>query len=86
MHNSRAFTLVEIMVVVMILSILFLALYMGVQPYLGRSRDTKRVTSMLQYSTILETYDKTFDTFPSNYGQLGIATHTGYCLSELPTR
>ena len=66
-YNSKAaFTLVEIIVVVTIISMLFIALYMGAQPYMKRARDTKRITSLYQYTSVLEAYDKNFDTFPSN--------------------
>ncbi|MDD2694182.1 MAG: prepilin-type N-terminal cleavage/methylation domain-containing protein [Candidatus Gracilibacteria bacterium] len=85
-RNKGGFTLVEVMVVVMILGVLFVGLYMGFQPYMKRSRDTKRVANMLQYSNVLETFDKNFDTFPSVYGAGGSPTASGYCLSELPTR
>lgn len=37
-----------------------------------RSRDTKRITSILSYTNILDTYEKNFDTFPSNMGSGGI--------------
>ncbi len=73
------------MVVVMIVGILFVGLYMGSQPYFKRARDTKRYTDMLNYSTIFETYEKNFDTFPSNYGS-GNASTLGYCLSEIASR
>ena len=62
------------------------ALYIGAVPYMQRSRDTKRVTAIFQYTSILEAYDKNFDTFPSNYGSGASALNTGYCLSELVTR
>ena len=80
------FTLVELMIVLMILSILFTALYMGVQPYMMRSRDTKRVTSLLQYTNIIEWYEKDFETFPSNYGSGWNSFALWYCLSEIASR
>ena len=51
-----------------------------------RSRDTKRVSAIFQYTSILEAYDKDFDTFPSNFGSGNSALTLGYCLSELVTR
>jgi Tfp pilus assembly protein PilE len=74
------------MIVVTILGILATALYLGANPYMMRSRDTKRVTDILNYTNVLETYEKNFDTFPSNYGSGGDSNELGYCLSELPTR
>lgn len=71
------------MVVLMIFGILFTALYMWVQPYMMRSRDTKRITSILSYTNILDTYEKNFDTFPSNMGSGGIFNVSWYCLSEI---
>ncbi len=51
-----------------------------------RSRDTKRVSAIFQYTSILEAYDKNFDTFPSNFGSGNSVISIGYCLSELVTR
>ena len=82
---KKWFTLVEIMIVLMILAILFTALYMWTQPYMMRSRDTKRVTSLLQYTNIIEWYEKDFETFPSNYGSWWAFT-LWYCLSEIASR
>ena len=59
---------------------------MSANPYMMRSRDTKRITDILAYTNILETYEKNFDTFPSNYGSGNNSNELGYCLSELPTR
>lgn len=83
LKNKSGFTLVEIMVVLLILSVLFTALYMGVQPYMMRSRDTKRITSVLSYSNIIDTYEKNFDTFPSNYGSGWLPAVLWYCLTEI---
>lgn len=74
------------MVVILILWVLFTALYLGSQPYMMRSRDTKRVTDMLSYTNILDTYDKNFDTFPSNKGSGNVSSIPWYCLSEIVTR
>lgn len=86
--RTRAFTLVELMIVIMILGILFVGLYMGVQPYMMRARDTKRVTAIQNYlNNIISTYERNQDTFPANTGSgnntLG---PDGYCLTELGTR
>ncbi len=74
------------MVVLLILSVLFTALYMWVQPYMMRSRDTKRITGILSYANIIDTYEKNFDTFPSNYGSGGLPAVQWHCLTELWTR
>jgi hypothetical protein len=74
------------MVVVMILWVLFTGLYMWVQPYMKRSRDTKRVSALLQYTNILEAYEKNFERFPSNSGSGNSAINLWYCLTELGTR
>lgn len=55
------------MTVVMIIGLLASTLYIGAVPYLQRSRDTKRVASLFQYTSILEAYEKNYDTFPSNF-------------------
>lgn len=73
------------MVVIMIFWVLFVGLYMWSQPYFKRSRDTKRTTDIQSYlSNIISTYEKNFDTFPSNMWSGWI--ENGYCLSELSTR
>lgn len=84
--SSRGFTLVEMMVVIMIIGILATTVYILVAPYIARSRDTKRVTDILGYTNILDTYDKNFDTFPSNMGSWGSFASPWYCLTELYTR
>lgn len=87
MSRSRGFTIVEIMVVILVIGILFTGIYMSVQPYMSRSRDTKRITDMLGYlNNILVTYERNFDTFPSNYGSGGNPLALGYCLSEMTLR
>jgi hypothetical protein len=48
-----------------------------------RSRDTKRVSALLQYTNILEAYEKNFERFPNHLGSGNIATQAGYCLTEL---
>lgn len=74
------------MIVIIILWILASVLYIWVIPYMQRSRDTKRVTSLFQYTSILEAYEKNFDTFPANYGSGWNAAVPWYCLSEIVTR
>lgn len=64
---KKGFTLIEIITVVVILGTLGTALYMSAQPYMKRTRDTKRVGDVISYMTILEAYEKNFDTYPSNY-------------------
>lgn len=85
-YTKSWFTLVEILISLVIVWILFVGLTVTVQPYLSRSRDTKRVTSLFQYTPIIESYEKNFDTFPSNYGRGWNGAALWYCLSELPTR
>ncbi len=83
--KNRGFTLIEIVTVVVIVFTLATALYMWVVPYMKRSRDMMRVTDIRSYMTIIDAYDKNFDTFPSNYGS-GWTTNTGYCLTEMTQR
>lgn len=81
----KGFTLVEIITVVFIVWLLATSLYMGTQPYMKRSRDTKRITDMWSYINIIDTYNMNFETFPSNEWS-GWSLIPGYCLSELSTR
>lgn len=74
------------MVVIIIIGLLAGTLYVWTVPYMMRSRDTKRVTWIFQYTSILEAYEKNFDTFPSNYWSGWNPLSLWYCLSEIPTR
>ena len=75
------------MIVIAIIGVLASSLSIAIVPYMARSRDTKRVTDIQNYmNNIIGSYDKNFDTFPSNYGSGGSFSTLGYCLSELPTR
>jgi prepilin-type N-terminal cleavage/methylation domain-containing protein len=84
-HKNSGFTLIEITTVVVILATLASAMYIWVVPYMKRSRDVRRVTDIRSYMTIIDVYDKNFDTFPSNYGS-GWTSNLGYCLSEMVGR
>jgi prepilin-type N-terminal cleavage/methylation domain-containing protein len=66
--RKKGFTLVEIITVVFIVALLSTALYIGSQPYMKRSRDTKRITDMTSYFNILDKYATDFESYPSNYG------------------
>ncbi len=56
------------MVVISIIGILASAVYVGMRPYMMRSRDTKRITDIQNYmNNIIVTYSRNFDAFPSNY-------------------
>jgi prepilin-type N-terminal cleavage/methylation domain-containing protein len=81
----KGFTLVEIITVVFIVALLSTALYIGSQPYMKRSRDTKRISDIASYMNIIEAYNANLETFPSNYGS-GSTLVRGYCLSEMATR
>lgn len=83
--SKRGFTLIEIITVVFIVALLATALYIGSQPYMKRSRDTKRVTDINSYMNIVEAYNVNFETFPSNYGS-GSSLTQGYCLTEIANR
>lgn len=75
------------MIIISIIGILAIALSAEFKPYIARSRDTKRTTDILNYmNQIISTYEKTYDTFPSNYWSGGNSNALWYCLSELPTR
>lgn len=75
------------MIVIAIIGILASSLSVAIIPYMARSRDTKRVTDIQNYmNNIIGSYDKNFDTFPSNYGSGNNPIIPGYCLSELPAR
>ena len=83
--SRKGFTLVEIITVVVIFGVLFSALYIWSQPYMKRSRDTRRITEIGSYMNIIDAYNANFDTFPSNEGS-GWSLIPGYCLSEMYTR
>ncbi len=87
MFIKKGFTLVEIMIVMTIIGILSWALFIWIQPYLWRSRDTKRVSDIQNYlNNMIGSYEKNFDTFPTNKGSGNNILISGYCLSELTTR
>lgn len=83
--SKKGFTLVEIITVVLILALLSTALFIGSQPYMKRSRDTKRISDISSYMNILEAYNANLETYPSNFGS-GSSVTRGYCLSEMATR
>jgi prepilin-type N-terminal cleavage/methylation domain-containing protein len=78
--SQKAFTLIEIMLVMAMIGILALAaFYMG-GPYLNRSRDVARFTDISQYGRVIDLYYKDHDTIPSNDATVGAY---GYCADEV---
>lgn len=68
----RAFTLVELIVVVTILSILATLAYIGVDNYFASTRDSKRIYDMQQMTNVMQLYFNGSSEYPepSNYVEL----------------
>ena len=55
-HLKKGFTLMELMIVIAITGILAAALFPALTGYLGRARDTKKISEMRQLHTALLAY------------------------------
>lgn len=60
----RAFTLVEIMVVIAIIGILGTALFPSLSGYIVRTRDTSRIADITDIAFSLETYRQEYEKYP----------------------
>lgn len=83
--HPRAFTMVEIMVVTLIIWLLAAAIYVGVWPYIMRSRDTSRLVRTESLANVFDAFKKSADKFPSNFGSWSPIIK-GYCISEIVNR
>jgi prepilin-type N-terminal cleavage/methylation domain-containing protein len=63
--SPKAFTLVEIMLVMAMIGILATAVFYMGGPYLNRSRDVTRFADLSQYGRVIDLYYKDHDTIPS---------------------
>lgn len=71
----RAFTLIELLIVITIIGILAVALIPRLTGGPGRARDAQRKSDLQQIATALEFYNDDNGTYP--------ASPTGYCVSSL---
>jgi len=69
-RNSKAFTLVELLVVMAIISLLVGATVFVLKPgdYIKRSRDTRRVSDLKVIQTAIEQYYGNVNTYPPTSG------------------
>ncbi len=65
MKNAQAFTLIEVLVVVAILSLLSSVIFVNVQESRAKAQDTASVQSLRQVKTALVQYALDFSQFPS---------------------
>lgn len=54
--NTRAFTLVELMIVIAIIGVLAAALFPMMRGYLEKSRDTARISHLGQLRTVVQSF------------------------------
>jgi type IV pilus assembly protein PilE len=55
-YQIRAFTLVELIIVISILSLLATLAFVSFQSYVSQSKNTQRLTSLLQIQKSLDTH------------------------------
>lgn len=55
-HKQKAFTLVELIIVIAILTVLSTIAFISFQNYISNSRDTNRITALTNIETWLEIY------------------------------
>jgi prepilin-type N-terminal cleavage/methylation domain-containing protein len=76
----RAFTLVEIMVVLALIGILAGSLFPQVSSYISRGRDISRLSDIKVLSAKFQNYMHDAESYPNNTNKDGV---TSYCLSEI---
>lgn len=64
----RAFTLVEIMIVMAIIGILAASLYPSLGGYISRARDAQRLSDMHTISSSIQLYSVDYEVYPPSEG------------------
>lgn len=82
MKKSWGFTMLELIVVMVIISLLAMVTLNTFKGTLARSRDTKRISDLNQYRVSLESYGSEHDgLYPIQTNAIGVPAHTTLCTS-----
>ena len=79
---KKAFTIVELLVVMAVIGILITLAVVGIQAIQKSQRETVRVNDLRNISSTLETYFSKYRAYPVSNAALGTAVGSGNCASS----
>lgn len=74
MKSKKAFTLIELLIVIAIIGILAAALYPTIRDAIARGRDGGREGDLNNLATSIEAFNADYGTYPTDSGCIGLAT------------